>query len=140
MSSTAKAMLVCAAAVASVAAKRPDIGDAEMPPNIDQVDYCKTCLHMVNDIEKRLLPKLIQTAAKRDATNKKYQKSLTFGDVDDLIDTAVEDSCKAFEIWNSIKMRKSCTHIVENVGEEFNNALSKWTAQQRPVSELRTLL
>lgn len=136
---TRRVLVVACLSCCALCASRPP-AEVDLPKGIERYDYCSTCLHMVNDFERRLLPALKAAAGRKNAAHGKYQKLLSFGEVDELIEQHVEEACRDLQIWNTQMFRKSCQHIVETAGETFTNRLARWFKAGRPTSELRSML
>ena len=73
-------VLTVVLSLATLAAAKPRV-----PSGHDDYDYCRSCLHIVNELHTELLPKLQQHADQlsRVPEDQRYRKSLKLGEVEE---------------------------------------------------------
>ena len=137
----ARAALTTAFETSAPPEKSPVTGP-RIPAGYNGDDYCRACLHMVNELQSDLVPRLKQREEKLNTmpAGQRHRKSMHFGEVDAMAEESLEASCKTMLVQSSPGLRRACSHIVEEHGENLASALSKWHVGGRDVSELRALL
>lgn len=114
--------------------------EPRVPQKMDAQDYCRTCLHLANDMQTKLLPELASALKRRDAARGRYEKSATVGELDEIIDRHLENGCLTMDIASSPAKRKACKHMLGESFDELNDFFAKWATGSRQQSEWRAAL
>jgi len=99
-----------------------------VPKGYDPDAYCSACLHVCNDLQLNLLPRLDAEAEERNAAEvagKRYKAQQRVGNVDDAAWEALSHACNTVQIQREAQIRKSCSHIIDNFGEELADSIAK---------------
>jgi hypothetical protein len=97
-----------------------------VPAGHHAADYCRACLHVVNELSESLLPELEKLTAKVEDVPKsqRYRRAAHFGNVDEKAEQQLERACSQMVVETSPVLKRSCTHIIEEHSETLVAAIA----------------